>query len=459
MLKRVLMSKTGPIALLVAYGPEVRAFVHSGFAEALARTHPVTVFTRITEARAYRAVRGLAIQPAPAAHEPRFLARMRSLANKTHQAHLASRGRRVWNHYLSGKPATPKRKFFDHFGRWLGCSAFGVRLTSGVEGFAARCWGSDAAWAETFREQGIGALICSSHASPHTLPVLQTAMNLGLKTMVINNSWKDVYTTPRVPAVPSRLAVWNATARQDLLDANARLRANQVVVLDSLHLAPFFTPHNFMSREEHACRMGLDASRPFICYTTAAPTAARNEDRIVSLLADVIARQALPGRPQLLVRLNPMEEGGRFQALQGRTDVAIHKPSWEWNRALDWCCALPEDVPAWVSTVAHAALNVSIPSTVTMEFGLLRKPVINVCFDLPSALPAAESNRRFWEADFYAGIRAGGGCVPAFSESDLLQELARAMGATAGVPSSANMSGGQSPVGAAVSLVEAVLAE
>ena len=62
----------------------------------------------------------------------------------------------------------------------------------------------------------------------------------------------------------------------------------------------------------------------------------------------------------------------------------IQKPMWEWDPANDWNCPLAEDSEMWVGTVLHAALNVSIPSTVTLEFAGPGKPVVNVCFDLPT---------------------------------------------------------------------------
>jgi len=69
--------------------------------------------------------------------------------------------------------------------------------------------------------------------------------------------------------------------------------------------------------------------------------------------------------------------------------------------------------------------NVSIPSTVTLEFAAMNRPVVNVCFDLPEAVPLESSNRRFWMADFYRDVREKGLAVPAFSPSEMITQLKR----------------------------------
>jgi hypothetical protein len=115
-----------------------------------------------------------------------------------------------------------------------------------------------------------------------------------------------------------------------------------------------------------------------------------------------------------------MDDGQEMSQLANKFGVVVHRPAWEWNREQDWCCALASDLPVWVSTVKHASLNVSIPSTVTLEFAALGKPVLNVCYDLPNRLPANESNRRFWEAPHYEESRRLGLCSPAYSEKELL---------------------------------------
>ena len=94
-----------------------------------------------------------------------------------------------------------------------------------------------------------------------------------------------------------------------------------------------------------------------------------------------------------------------FLLIKDDPNLVIQKPEWEWMPEQDWCCPLPSDVPTWVFIVSNSLMNVSISSTVTLEFARLDRPVINVCFDLPVALEPTLSNKRFWDADFYSDVR------------------------------------------------------
>ena len=110
----------------------------------------------------------------------------------------------------------------------------------------------------------------------------------------------------------------------------------------------------------------------------------------------------------------------------------------------------------WVATAFHAALNVAIPSTVTLEFAGLEKPVVNVCFDLPQPLSAERSCRRFWDAPFYAEARGSHLVKGAFSVEELVSRVATALEKAQSRECRA-VSKQTSPVANALRLIEDVL--
>jgi hypothetical protein len=413
-----LVSHRKHVGILIRYGPEVRAFVHSGLVTRLAKVYDVTILAHRPQSAAFEGLTGVPLVPLPAEREWHPLALFRSLAGRTHSAWLDRRGREKWNHYLRQSPPVGRRL---RASRWLGHFGFSTRAVLVVGRASGRLFGTHPVWARILRELELDGILTTSHASPWLIAALQTAHNLGIKLFVATNSWKDIYTSPNVPVVPDVFGVWSSRAAGDVCDMNPHLPPSRVVVMGSLHLAPFLRPAGVMSREEFCATAHLDPGRPIICYTAAAPAAVVNEEGIVDFLAAAIERGELPGRPQLLVRLNPMENGERFAGVvQRHAGLVIQKPAWEWDQADDWCCALPRDVNLWVATVEHAALNVSISSTVTLEFAARGRPVVNVCFDLPEPLPADRSSRRFWDAGFYAEVREEGLATPARSGAELV---------------------------------------
>jgi hypothetical protein len=97
-----------------------------------------------------------------------------------------------------------------------------------------------------------------------------------------------------------------------------------------------------------------------------------------------------------------MEVGNRYEeTLAGIPGVAVQRPKWEWLPDKDWCCAMEEDVGLWAATLEHMSVNISVPSTVTLEALTFDVPVINICFDSEPDMPANKSVKRFCSAPFY----------------------------------------------------------
>jgi hypothetical protein len=413
------------IALLVAYGPEVRAYLHSGLAASLAAMYDVSLIARHPQSSAIGHVNGMRLEQMPAPLEGRVLSKLRSWSLRAQLRWLRAQGKNNWSHYLSGhsqgeREIPPRNSLVGNLMTSVELAkAYGI-----LERWWGRHFGTNRAWKKLYRGSNIDCLIASSYAGTYTLPALQAAANLGLSSVVTTNSWKDVYATTNVPVAPGRIVVWSEDAARDLLSMNPHIRPASVVVSDSLHLQPFHNPRRIMERTELCRVVGLDPSRPFLCYTAASPAAVLNEEQIVACLLDAAESGAVQGNPQVLLRLNPMEDGSRFDRVRSRyPGLVVQKPEWEFDPKKDWCCALESDVALWVAIVWHSALNVSISSTVTLEYATLRRPVVNVCFDLPDPLPADKSNRRFWDAAFYREIRDQNLAAPAFSKEDLFRHI------------------------------------
>jgi hypothetical protein len=421
------------IALLVAYGPEGKAFVHSGLAERLSKEYKVTIVARLPQSAVFAGLTYCDVVQMPAGEETKMLGKLRSWGLRTQIQWLQSRGRKHWVHYLPKSAENSSGRMLSGLSGAIKGSRLVARSMSVIERSWGRLFGTHDAWRRFFNSQKIDCLITSAFSGTHVLPALQTASNLGIHTVVTTNSWKDVYTTTKVAVVPTRLVVWTGQAAQDVCEMNPHLDKDRVRVAETLHLQLFHNPPSIMSREKLCGILGLDAGRPYVCYTAAAPTAVLNEELIVEAILRVLESGDSGSNAQLLLRMNPMEDGSRWKPVQDRhPGLVLQKPQWEWIREMDWCCALQEDVSVWLAMVHHAAGNISIASTVTLEFAAFGKPVLNVCFDLPESQPARVSNRRFWDADFYNDIRDHNLASPIFQLEDLQGSLVRLLAYTGG---------------------------
>jgi hypothetical protein len=413
------MSSQKHVGLLISSGPEVRAFIHSGLAGRLAEAYEVTVLTRFPSSAAFQDLHGIRVATIPEAEMQPTVQRVRGWARGAHAHWLRQNGMERWRHYLpESNGHDPNRQRV--LARIAGHAGV-VRLFSAIERCYGRACGNDPHWTAAYRDMCFDGIVTGGFSSSTLLPALQTARNTGIKTFVLTNSWKDVYVTSHVPVTPTRLGVWNERTADFVSAVNPHLKKDEIVVVGSLHLEKFLRPERVMSREAFCQLQGLDPRRPYICYTAASPRAVRNEECVLDALAAAIEAGILPTQIQLLLRLNPMEDGSRFAGLtQHRRCVVVQKPRWEWNEQADWCCPFPEDGEMWLATAFHAEMNISVASTVTLEFAALGRPVVNVCFDLPGDLSQSLSARRFWDAEFYNETRESGFAVPAFSVQEMI---------------------------------------
>jgi hypothetical protein len=276
-----------------------------------------------------------------------------------------------------------------------------------AERFAASVVGGTRAWKKALLDAGVDAVICASHNSARTLPALQTAANMGLPTIVFENSWKDAHRRAYAPAAPTAAGFATEAARKAYVEANGR--PAEFEVCGSLHLSALARA-GLMERSEFCRWLGLDPARPIVCYSTARAGAIEQEPGWVQGLRRRF-EQIEGSRPQLLVRTNPMDEFDAFAGLGPRNDIAFLKPNWEWIPSSDWCCPLEEDALLWASAIHHAALNVSVASTVTLEFAAFGRPVINPVFEAKA--------KELFNSDFYDEARRNGWAQPAATLAEL----------------------------------------
>lgn len=355
-------------AILIAYGPEARAFLHSGLEQGLSEAGMTPVlFASQPSSGAFASMRVDGPLAFPRAAEYGVLQRFRGLSRRKQGRGAAGLAERV----------------------------------------AAFLAGGTAGWKRALLDAGVDALICASHNSARTLPALQTAVNMGLPSVVFENSWKDFHRDAYAPAAPTAAGFATEAALEAYVKANGR--PEEFDVCGSLHLSALARA-GLMDRSDFCRRLGLDPSRPIVCYSTARAGAIEEEPVWVQRLWRRFQEMDCL-RPQLLLRTNPMDEFDSFAALSSCAGVALLKPSWEWNPASDWCCPLEKDALMWASAIAHSALNVSAASTVTLEFAAFGRPVIN---------PVLGSKaKELFDSDFYGEARRNGWAQAASTLSEL----------------------------------------
>jgi CDP-glycerol glycerophosphotransferase (TagB/SpsB family) len=150
---------------------------------------------------------------------------------------------------------------------------------------------------------------------------------------------------------------------------------------------------------------------------------------IIERVHSVLSSGAFPEHPQLLVRLHPYSWNTDLRIYDHLPDVAV------WPRERDLpsmlggsTTGLVDDFRVMISSFSHAAVNVNVASTVTLDSSIFDRPVVNIAFDSEPTRSNSYSVRRFYKrTDHYKQVVETGAVDVVWKPKDLMPALARAL--------------------------------
>jgi len=223
-----------------------------------------------------------------------------------------------------------------------------------------------------------------------------------------------------------RIGVWNPIMRERFRQQNPLLPLDQVEIIGCAHFDVVATP---TIAAEVLSALKIDPARPFILFTASAPWVVPEEERYIRLLWEAIQNGTLPRYLQIVVRTNPMDRGleivERIKAISA--EIIVAPPDWRWDQPINWCFQRPSDVSVYNTLLRTAGVNVSVPSTVTLECAIADLPVVNIGFEHGGTPPMNGSILKFWDADFYAEVRETSAATLAQSAEALIAQVQAAL--------------------------------
>lgn len=239
-------------------------------------------------------------------------------------------------------------------------------------------------YVRVFQEVKPSLLFCSNHRTLAAVPAVLAARKLGIPTVAFIFSWDNLSSKGRIAAPFDYYLVWSELMQQELVRYYPDVPVERTFVVGSPQFDPYFDTSLLWSKEEFFRRIGADPSRPLICYSGGDTTIYPAEDQFVRILLDLVRSGKIKGRPQVLLRPAPVDDGGRYDSVRTAHPELIYAPAnWFHIDLGNWSRVVPsrEDVQFLVNLTQHADLNVNLASTMTLDFAIHDKPVVNVAFD------------------------------------------------------------------------------
>lgn len=223
-----------------------------------------------------------------------------------------------------------------------------------------------------FRRIGPSLLLTTNAHLPREAELISTARALGIPTLGIVRSWDNVF--KGIHCRPDRLAVWNEINRQELIDIEG-YRPGSVDIVGSPQFDPYFASDGVWSREKLAYRFGLDAARPIILFATLGYfLPGFDETCWMDTLAELLDRNSIEGRPQIICRLHPWSRLEHFEKYASHPDIRLTYVKRYWP-SLTWYMTR-DDVNEVGNMLRHADVVITPGSTITLEAAIFDRPTL-----------------------------------------------------------------------------------
>lgn len=237
---------------------------------------------------------------------------------------------------------------------------------------------------ELFARERPSILFCSHQRPPIILPPVLAARSLGIPTATFIFSWDNLTSKGRIAAPFDHYLVWSEHMKQDLLRYYPDVRPERVHVVGTPQFDCYADRRLLWTRGEFCARVGADPERPLICYSGGDTGTCPEDHQHVRILMQLVRSRKVAGNPQVIVRPAPVDTATRYRAVRHDfPELIFARPAWAHTVAGDWSRAipLPEDVQFLANLTEHADLNVNVASTMTLDFAIHDKPVVNIAFD------------------------------------------------------------------------------
>ena len=238
---------------------------------------------------------------------------------------------------------------------------------------------------ELFEKERPDVLFCTHQRSLEVVPAVLAAKSLGIPTSTFIFSWDNLTSKGRFAAQFDHYYVWSDLMKSELLKYYPEVEDQKIHVVGTPQFDPYNNKDLLWTREEFCRRLDFDPDRPVICYSGGDPGTTPEDQLHAKALLDLIRAGKIEGNPQVMVRPAPVDFSGRYdQISKDYPEMRFCMPEWKTLESDNWSTvvATPEDIQFLANLTHHADLNVNLASTMTMDFAIHDKPVVNVAFDI-----------------------------------------------------------------------------
>jgi hypothetical protein len=232
----------------------------------------------------------------------------------------------------------------------------------------------------------LDSLFFTHQRPPYIAPIVFVAEKLKIKTVAFIFSWDNLASKGRMAANFDFYLVWSELMKQELLTFYTSIQPKQISIVGTPQFEPYVLARYGYSKDEFVNRFKLDDKKPTVFFSCGDVSTSPNDTLYIETVAEAIATDKLVQAVNLLVRTSPAETSKRFAYLAEKYPfIRWNYPQWLQARLGHqeaWSQRVPTitDVNDLKSVLQHTDVNINMLSTMSLDYLLFDKPVINTVF-------------------------------------------------------------------------------
>ncbi|MBN1118678.1 MAG: hypothetical protein JXA77_15815 [Bacteroidales bacterium] len=252
--------------------------------------------------------------------------------------------------------------------------------------------------------------------------LLIACAKLNIPVDVVYHSNKEIFAQPRINYNYNSYGMWNSEMLEKFTQNYSGLR-NKCEIIGNSHFTYLLNEEKILSIDEFRKKFNVDDKCLVILYT-AAGIIVKNEMLIVDWISDFIHSKGM--KYKIIVRKNPMDTTSVWDDyFHGKSNIYIQTPQWVMDNENGINYTKQIDLIEFNSLLTYISFCVNLPSTVTLETALKKKPTINIAFEFPGVEVTTNNCKlsQFWHAPYYLAFHKFDFVLPAFNIEQLAEQL------------------------------------
>ncbi|WP_372938436.1 hypothetical protein [Seonamhaeicola sp.] len=241
------------------------------------------------------------------------------------------------------------------------------------------------AYSSILENEQFSLLFFTHQRPPYIAPLVYAAKKNYIKTAAFIFSWDNLASKGRMASNFDYYLVWSDLMKRDLLRFYKSVKENTIKVVGTPQFVPYVMDVYKMQASEFFKDFDLNPKLKTICFSCGDISTSKNDELYIKTIAKAIDAGHIEP-VNFIVRTSPAEDPIRFKALvETYPFIKWHFPKWKQVRAKHqeaWSQRIPtiDDVKQLRALLEYSDLNINMLSTMSLDFMMFDKPVINPVF-------------------------------------------------------------------------------